>query len=112
MIITQLPKRAFGKLPVDDFCFLQTQDIRRMIAQETFDNLNAKTNGVDVPRSDAECGRHGIRLSGPSGRGKRFADTKSKAPIPGAIGMGAELAFVTLISKDGKSAAGQQGETA
>jgi hypothetical protein len=50
-------------------------------------------------------------------RGKGFAKTetyqglpKSKAPIPGAIGMRAKLAFVTLISKGGVTATGQQGE--
>ena len=49
------------------------------------------------------------RLRAASGLSKS-GFTKSKAPIPGAIGMRAKLAFVTLISKGGEYATGQQGE--
>ncbi len=55
MAIAQLPEQTFGKQAVDDLRFLKAQDIRRLLFQKAFDNVDPGADRIDIPRCDAEC---------------------------------------------------------
>jgi hypothetical protein len=58
--VTRLPKRLIGKLFVLAFDFLQAEHIWLLFIQKPNDLVNAKANGIDIPRSDFNIHRRGL----------------------------------------------------
>lgn len=111
MVIAKLAERPFGKQGIGDLCFLQAQYVGGFLTKEALDNVDAGTDRIDIPRSDTKGGCHGGCLGAGPALGKGGL-RKSKTPIPGAFGMGVELAFVTLKPKGDFGATGNRGKTA
>jgi hypothetical protein len=69
--IAKLPEQSFRKQAVDDFGFLQAQDVGRFFFQIAFDDVDAGANRIDIPRGDTDGLRHmNMALYARSGRGK------------------------------------------
>jgi hypothetical protein len=50
---------AFGKVAVDDLGFLEAKDVGPLLDEELLDDVEAGTDGIDVPGSNGERGLHG-----------------------------------------------------
>ncbi|MFM2410364.1 MAG: hypothetical protein RL481_1192, partial [Pseudomonadota bacterium] len=69
-VVTQLAEQAFGKQAINDLRFLQAKNIGSLFAKETFDNVDARANRVDVPGCDTKGSCHAALLKGEGAMGQ------------------------------------------
>jgi hypothetical protein len=69
--IAKLPKQSLRKKTVDDFGFLQAQNVGRFFFQKAFNDVDAGANRIDIPRGDTDgLGHKNMALDVRSGRSK------------------------------------------
>ena len=100
VVVAQPEKQIDREGRIHRLGFLKAEDVRGLFGQEPFDDANARTDRIDIPRSNF----HGVDLAAihPARKRPRY----TKAPAPGAWSEG-RPAFVTQACRGDKS--GQQG---